>query len=190
MSIFILYIIIIIIIIIIYLYIYMRASVRRKKKHYKPRDGYSGKIWFTNKLFFYRRRAFASQLFVHSFLCLCILEILMVNEGNCLPKMDLLRSEPMQLAQLIIPIESAHRAISYLGDLGLFQFKDVRFLFISHCSCFRFLCCEFWNLHCRYSFDALTHYFQLCFDAFISLHLIYFLHWQLFVWIYSPAQCR
>ncbi|KAL9328916.1 hypothetical protein ACSQ67_003919 [Phaseolus vulgaris] len=51
--------------------------------------------------------------------------ILMVNEGNCLPKMDLLRSEPMQLAQLIIPIESAHRAISYLGDLGLFQFKDL-----------------------------------------------------------------
>ncbi|ESW30758.1 hypothetical protein PHAVU_002G179900 [Phaseolus vulgaris] len=49
----------------------------------------------------------------------------MVNEGNCLPKMDLLRSEPMQLAQLIIPIESAHRAISYLGDLGLFQFKDL-----------------------------------------------------------------
>ncbi|KAG2409692.1 V-type proton ATPase subunit a3 [Vigna angularis] len=39
--------------------------------------------------------------------------------------MDLLRSEPMQMAQLIIPIESAHRAISYLGDLGLFQFKDL-----------------------------------------------------------------
>ena len=39
--------------------------------------------------------------------------------------MDLLRSEPMQLAQLIIPVESAHRTISYLGDLALFQFKDV-----------------------------------------------------------------
>ncbi|XP_062164607.1 V-type proton ATPase subunit a3-like [Alnus glutinosa] len=39
--------------------------------------------------------------------------------------MDLLRSEPMQLVQLIIPIESAHRTISYLGDLGLFQFKDL-----------------------------------------------------------------
>jgi hypothetical protein len=39
--------------------------------------------------------------------------------------MDLLRSEPMQLILLIIPIESAHRSISYLGDLGLFQFKDV-----------------------------------------------------------------
>lgn len=41
------------------------------------------------------------------------------------PTMDLLRSEPMQLAQLIIPMESAHRSISYLGDLGLFQFKDL-----------------------------------------------------------------
>ncbi|KAL3640936.1 V-type proton ATPase subunit a2 [Castilleja foliolosa] len=41
------------------------------------------------------------------------------------PPMDLLRSEPMQLVQLIIPIESAHRTISYLGDLGLFQFKDL-----------------------------------------------------------------
>ncbi|GLT41132.1 hypothetical protein SLA2020_152180 [Shorea laevis] len=39
--------------------------------------------------------------------------------------MDLLRSESMQLAQLNIPIEAAHRTISYLGDLGLFQFKDL-----------------------------------------------------------------
>ncbi|KAK8623314.1 hypothetical protein V6N13_118201 [Hibiscus sabdariffa] len=39
--------------------------------------------------------------------------------------MDLLRSEPMQLVQLIIPVESAHCSISYLGDLGLFQFKDL-----------------------------------------------------------------
>lgn len=39
--------------------------------------------------------------------------------------MDLLRSEPMQLAQLIIPIECAHRTISYLGELGFFQFKDL-----------------------------------------------------------------
>ncbi|KAJ7966823.1 V-type proton ATPase subunit a [Quillaja saponaria] len=31
----------------------------------------------------------------------------------------------MQLAQFIIPIESARRRISYFGDLGLFQFKDV-----------------------------------------------------------------
>ncbi|KAJ9186511.1 hypothetical protein P3X46_002075 [Hevea brasiliensis] len=46
-------------------------------------------------------------------------------EQRCWPKMDLLRSESMQLVQLIIPLESAHRAISYLGDLGLFQFKDL-----------------------------------------------------------------
>ncbi|KHN25411.1 Vacuolar proton translocating ATPase 100 kDa subunit [Glycine soja] len=39
--------------------------------------------------------------------------------------MDLFRSEPMQLVQLIIPIESAHRTVSYLGDLGLLQFKDL-----------------------------------------------------------------
>ena len=44
---------------------------------------------------------------------------------TCWPTMDLLRSEEMQLVQLIIPTESAHRTISYLGDLGLFQFKDV-----------------------------------------------------------------
>ncbi|XP_021758353.1 V-type proton ATPase subunit a2-like [Chenopodium quinoa] len=39
--------------------------------------------------------------------------------------MDLMRSEEMQLVQLIIPIESAHRTISYLGDLSIFQFKDL-----------------------------------------------------------------
>lgn len=39
--------------------------------------------------------------------------------------MDLLRSEPMQLAQLIIPIESSHQTISRLGDLSIFQFKDL-----------------------------------------------------------------
>ncbi|XP_051137425.1 V-type proton ATPase subunit a3-like [Andrographis paniculata] len=44
---------------------------------------------------------------------------------GCCPPMDLMRSEPMQLVQLIIPIESAHRAVSYLGDLGLIQFKDL-----------------------------------------------------------------
>ncbi|XP_062022287.1 V-type proton ATPase subunit a3-like isoform X1 [Rosa rugosa] len=48
----------------------------------------------------------------------------MVTE-DCWPTMDLLRSEPMQLVHLIIPIESSRRAISYLGDLGLFQFKDL-----------------------------------------------------------------
>ncbi|KAG8368196.1 hypothetical protein BUALT_Bualt15G0020100 [Buddleja alternifolia] len=44
---------------------------------------------------------------------------------GCCPPMDLMRSEPMQLVQLIIPIESAHLAVSYLGDLGLTQFKDL-----------------------------------------------------------------
>ncbi|KAK4761320.1 hypothetical protein SAY87_006213 [Trapa incisa] len=45
--------------------------------------------------------------------------------GGCCPPMDLLRSEPMQLVQLIVPIESAHLTVSYLGDLGLLQFKDL-----------------------------------------------------------------
>ncbi|KAL8225755.1 hypothetical protein R6Q57_018312 [Mikania cordata] len=48
-----------------------------------------------------------------------------MREGGSLPTMDLMRSEPMQLARIIIPMESAHRTISYLGDLGLFQFKDL-----------------------------------------------------------------
>ncbi|KAJ6707925.1 VACUOLAR PROTON ATPASES [Salix viminalis] len=39
--------------------------------------------------------------------------------------MDLFRSEAMQLVQLIIPIESAHHTVSYIGDLGLLQFKDL-----------------------------------------------------------------
>ncbi|CAI9769858.1 unnamed protein product [Fraxinus pennsylvanica] len=47
------------------------------------------------------------------------------GSGGCCPPMDLMRSEPMHLVQLIIPIESAHRTISYLGDLGLIQFKDL-----------------------------------------------------------------
>ncbi|PWA55284.1 V-type proton ATPase [Artemisia annua] len=46
-------------------------------------------------------------------------------EGERTAKMDLMRSEPMQLARVIIPMESAHRVISYLGELGLFQFKDL-----------------------------------------------------------------
>lgn len=39
--------------------------------------------------------------------------------------MDLFRSEPMQLVQLIVPIESAHLTVDYLGELGLIQFKDL-----------------------------------------------------------------
>ncbi|XP_043702554.1 V-type proton ATPase subunit a1-like isoform X2 [Telopea speciosissima] len=42
-----------------------------------------------------------------------------------LPAMDLMRSEKMTFVQLIIPFESAHRAISYLGELGLLQFRDL-----------------------------------------------------------------
>ncbi|XWS54961.1 hypothetical protein CRYUN_Cryun10bG0134400 [Craigia yunnanensis] len=45
--------------------------------------------------------------------------------GGCCPPMDLFRSEPMQLVQLIIPMESVHLTVSYLGDLGLLQFKDL-----------------------------------------------------------------
>lgn len=59
-----------------------------------------------------------------------------------LPPMDLMRSEKMMLVQLIIPVESAHRAISYLGELGLLQFRDVRFYMLrsdSFClRCFSF----------------------------------------------------
>ncbi|ONK77025.1 uncharacterized protein A4U43_C02F2330 [Asparagus officinalis] len=44
-----------------------------------------------------------------------------------LPPMDHLRSERMSFVQLIIPVESAHRAVSYLGELGLVQFKDLNY---------------------------------------------------------------
>jgi V-type H+-transporting ATPase subunit a len=36
-----------------------------------------------------------------------------------------MRSEAMQLLQVIIPTESAHLAVSNLGELGLIQFKDL-----------------------------------------------------------------
>ncbi|XP_059435351.1 V-type proton ATPase subunit a3-like [Corylus avellana] len=45
--------------------------------------------------------------------------------GGWIPPMYLLRSEAMQLVQLIIPMESAHVTVSYIGDLGLIQFKDL-----------------------------------------------------------------
>ncbi|KAM0834460.1 hypothetical protein ACQ4PT_063606 [Festuca glaucescens] len=45
--------------------------------------------------------------------------------GGCCPPMDLMRSETMQLVQVIIPAESARLAVSNLGDLGLVQFKDL-----------------------------------------------------------------
>ncbi|KAK9113038.1 hypothetical protein Scep_020557 [Stephania cephalantha] len=46
-------------------------------------------------------------------------------ESGCCPPMDLFRSEPMQLVRLIIPVESSHLTVSYLGDLGFIQFKDL-----------------------------------------------------------------
>ncbi|XP_071736750.1 V-type proton ATPase subunit a3-like [Rutidosis leptorrhynchoides] len=45
--------------------------------------------------------------------------------GGCCPPMDLFRSEPMHLVQVIIPVESARLTVSYLGDIGLIQFKDL-----------------------------------------------------------------
>ncbi|PNT67220.1 hypothetical protein BRADI_3g22870v3 [Brachypodium distachyon] len=45
--------------------------------------------------------------------------------GGCCPPMDLMRSEAMQLVQVIIPAESARLVVSNLGDLGLVQFKDL-----------------------------------------------------------------
>ncbi|KAM0824603.1 hypothetical protein ACQ4PT_070100 [Festuca glaucescens] len=49
----------------------------------------------------------------------------MFRGGGCCPPMDLMRSETMQLVQVIIPAESARLAVSNLGDLGLVQSKDV-----------------------------------------------------------------
>ncbi|CAO1942168.1 unnamed protein product [Urochloa humidicola] len=42
-----------------------------------------------------------------------------------LPPMDHMRSEKMCFVQLIIPAESARVAVTYLGELGLLQFKDL-----------------------------------------------------------------
>lgn len=44
---------------------------------------------------------------------------------NDMPQMEFLRSEKMSFVQLIVPVESAYRAVSYLGDIGLLQFKDL-----------------------------------------------------------------
>nr|GEW93131.1 V-type proton ATPase subunit a3 [Tanacetum cinerariifolium] len=49
----------------------------------------------------------------------------MAEGGGCCPPMDLFRSEAMHLVQVIIPIESARLTVSYLGDIGLIQFKDL-----------------------------------------------------------------
>ncbi|KAJ4832651.1 V-type proton ATPase subunit a1 [Turnera subulata] len=67
-----------------------------------------------------------------------------------LPPMDLMRSEKMALVQLIIPVESAHRAVSYLGELGYLQFRDwsifllaVPFPLLN--ACFRDPVSSYWN---------------------------------------------
>mmetsp|Transcript_17767 Transcript_17767/g.24563 ORF Transcript_17767/g.24563 Transcript_17767/m.24563 type:complete len:848 (+) Transcript_17767:114-2657(+) len=39
--------------------------------------------------------------------------------------MDLFRSEEMMLCQLILPADSAHETITKLGEVGMFQFKDL-----------------------------------------------------------------
>ncbi|KAJ7294412.1 hypothetical protein O6H91_Y258500 [Diphasiastrum complanatum] len=44
-----------------------------------------------------------------------------------LPAMHLLRSEQMNLVQLIIPVESAHDTVAYLAELGLLQIKDLNY---------------------------------------------------------------
>ncbi|KAL1827618.1 hypothetical protein ACET3Z_006030 [Daucus carota] len=48
-----------------------------------------------------------------------------MNYGDNFPEMDLMRSEKMNFVQLVIPVESAHCAITYLGELGLLQFRDL-----------------------------------------------------------------
>eukprot|EP00249_Psilotum_nudum_P008707 c21461_g1_i1 orf=232-804(+) len=49
-----------------------------------------------------------------------------MTDGNSgLPPMELLRSEEMNLVQLIIPVESAHETVMQLGELGLLQFKNL-----------------------------------------------------------------
>lgn len=84
-----------------------------------------------------------------------------MGEGGCCPTMDLLRSEQMQLVQFIIPIESAHRTISYLGDLGLFQFKDVSY-----------------TLH--FFFFAYVHTLTFVYMYFLLYHLHSFVYTSIF----------
>ena len=74
-----------------------------------------------------------------------------------LPPMDLMRSEKMTFVQLIIPVESAHRAVSYLGELGLLQFRDVSFCWLRSDSVFLWISVflfDFWNWqHFSFSFS-------------------------------------
>ncbi|KAG4945315.1 hypothetical protein JHK87_041322 [Glycine soja] len=88
-----------------------------------------------------------------------------------LPPMDLMRSEKMTFVQLIIPVESAHRAISYLGELGLLQFRDVSFLpdptslpldsdFPSLLFFFDFVSEVFFELSVEFSLNVLSNWFR------------------------------
>lgn len=42
-----------------------------------------------------------------------------------LPLMDLMWSKKMNFIQLIIPVESAQRVVSYLGEVSFLQFRDI-----------------------------------------------------------------
>ena len=40
-------------------------------------------------------------------------------------EMDMFRSEPMELVQLIIPAEAARDTVQTLGEVGLLSFRDL-----------------------------------------------------------------
>ncbi|XP_024530911.1 V-type proton ATPase subunit a3 [Selaginella moellendorffii] len=42
-----------------------------------------------------------------------------------MPPLFLLRSEDMSLVRMVIPVESAHDTVAYLGQLGMLQFRDL-----------------------------------------------------------------
>ncbi|WZZ54028.1 hypothetical protein YC2023_054135 [Brassica napus] len=48
--------------------------------------------------------------------------------GGCCPPMDLMRSEPMQLVQVIVPMESAHLTVSYRQRLQRTYAAQVNFM--------------------------------------------------------------
>lgn len=84
-----------------------------------------------------------------------------------LPPMDLMRSEKMTFVQLIIPVESAHPAITYLGQLGLLQFRDVQIypfsMFITE---YVFLCEV-------YLLNKFFFFFFWCYDSRRFSHLLH-----------------
>ncbi|KAH0885949.1 hypothetical protein HID58_062045 [Brassica napus] len=44
--------------------------------------------------------------------------------GGCCPPMDLMRSEPMQLVQVIVPMESAHLTVNFMEALSEGNFDE------------------------------------------------------------------